>query len=272
MGIREARIARETADFVRDQILRGTVLGNAFRAAKEGTQHFKEEDSIELTPRGPEELHPNTITEITNEKSLVTAQRLHRESYHEPCVLNFADAFVPGGLFFEGATTQEESICRATGLYQCLEKHELYARNANKTRGGIALHDMLLTHGLPVFRDPETEKFIEEAGIYNISVITSAAPNVHMELSYSSGNAIEERFRERIRRLLTVLSNSRKEAIVLGAWGCGVFGNNPEMVSKAFNEALTTTFKQHFKKVVFPIYDRSSTTNINTFRRNITTT
>lgn len=102
-------------------------------------------------------------------------------------------------------------------------------------------------------------------------MITSAAPNAFFERTYCSKKEIEAKFQERIRRFLTVLSNKKKDAIVLGAWGCGAFGNDPEMVANVFNDALTTTFKGHFKKVVFAIYDRETFDNINAFRKIIST-
>jgi len=100
------------------------------------------------------------VSSLISLLSTVVRFRVQKESFSEPCVLSFADAFTPGGLFFEGATTQEESICRSSGLYQCLEGHELYTRNLEHNPKGVAIHDMLYSPGVPVFRDPITEKLL----------------------------------------------------------------------------------------------------------------
>jgi len=74
MGVREAQIARETVNFVKAQIGQASVLGNAFSAAKEGTEHFKEEDDIVLTPRGTDDIH-STVFEVTHERCLTASER-----------------------------------------------------------------------------------------------------------------------------------------------------------------------------------------------------
>ncbi|WP_404656163.1 TIGR02452 family protein [Kitasatospora sp. GAS204A] len=44
--------------------------------------------------------------------------------------------------------------------------------------------------------------------------------------------------------------------LVLGAWGCGVFRNDPDVVAEAFEQALSC-HGAAFGKVVFAIWDRS---------------
>jgi uncharacterized protein (TIGR02452 family) len=45
---------------------------------------------------------------------------------------------------------------------------------------------------------------------------------------------------------------------VLGAWGCGVFRNDPEAVAEAFkSHLLSPRFMGAFDRVVFAIYARS---------------
>lgn len=48
--------------------------------------------------------------------------------------------------------------------------------------------------------------------------------------------------------------------IVLGAWGCGVFRNDPAAVAGAFHALLTGDgrFAGHFEHVVFAVLDRTA--------------
>ena len=60
-------------------------------------------------------------------------------------------------------------------------------------------------------------------------------------------------------------------AIILGAFGCGVFKNNPYTVAQIFNELLKKEgFEKYFEHITFAIYDKSRTKEVSTaFLRNI---
>lgn len=46
-------------------------------------------------------------------------------------------------------------------------------------------------------------------------------------------------------------------AIVLGAWGCGAFGNDPRAIAPLFHRALTENFSGAYRDVVFAVVDWS---------------
>ncbi|CAM5555897.1 TIGR02452 family protein [Streptomyces avidinii] len=48
--------------------------------------------------------------------------------------------------------------------------------------------------------------------------------------------------------------------LVLGAWGCGVFRNDPEQVAEAFRGLLAGRFAGAFDRVVFGILDPAPAT------------
>jgi uncharacterized protein (TIGR02452 family) len=56
--------------------------------------------------------------------------------------------------------------------------------------------------------------------------------------------------RRRAARVLAVAAAHRHRRLVLGAWGCGVFGNDPTMVAEAFAAALERYPMEH---VVFAV-------------------
>ena len=46
--------------------------------------------------------------------------------------------------------------------------------------------------------------------------------------------------------------------IVLGAWGCGAFGNDSSEIAQLFQRALEENFKGAYRQVIFAILDWSS--------------
>ena len=64
---------------------------------------------------------------------------------------------------------------------------------------------------------------------------------------------IQEVFKTRLDRVLAVAVAGGYEGLVLGAWGCGVFGNDPQFVASTMMKLLTTKYKNKFKVVSFPL-------------------
>ena len=158
-------------------------------------------------------------------------------------ILNFADALVPGGLVLYGAPTQEENICRCSNLYETLLECPLYY-NANKLFGkGTYLDAMIYSEDVTIFKDDED---YEDVKPLQMDVITCPAPSV-----YLNEETAEVIFERRIKKILIAAQKRGVNKIVLGAWGCGAFGQNPSVVGKAFAEVLK---KQNaFDEVVFAI-------------------
>jgi uncharacterized protein (TIGR02452 family) len=71
--------------------------------------------------------------------------------------------------------------------------------------------------------------------------------------------------------VLRVAAHHRHQVLVLGAWGCGVFRNDPHVVADVFARLLTTDpFAHAFTRVVFAIYDRTKTeATLQAFRERI---
>ncbi|WP_346742766.1 TIGR02452 family protein [Spongiactinospora sp. TRM90649] len=71
---------------------------------------------------------------------------------------------------------------------------------------------------------------------------------------------IKTALRERAGRVLAVAAHHGARRLVLGAWGCGVFRNDPREVAEAFHGHLTGGggFGGGFERVVFAVWDRSA--------------
>jgi uncharacterized protein (TIGR02452 family) len=168
--------------------------------------------------------------------------------------LNFASAKNPGGGFLRGTTAQEETIARASTLYKGLFGSPYYQAN-RRQRGG------LYTDG--VIYSPEVWVFCDDNGMvleqpYKGAFITTPAVNYNA-LMTGEPLLVAATMTRRGRRILEIADYHGTDVLILGAWGCGVFGNDPSFVARMFASHLNGDFRGHFTKVVFPIYGGGAT-------------
>lgn len=245
-------IAKETIAVINNQkytSLSGSVvdISQEMDSAIDGTIYYPG-DSLVGTP--PDQAPIHTKFEVTNETTAQAAVRLLANGKTNLVALNFASARNQGGGFLAGAIAQEEDLCRASGLYGCLKRKPLFY-NAN-----IMCDDTFYTHGIlyspnvPFFRD-EHNLFLEKP--FPLSIVSAPAPNITSTKKEVDPNVLTVLLIERAIRILQVAHANGHKNIILGAWGCGAFGNNPETVSRVFKLALTKV--PYFEHVTFAVYD-----------------
>jgi uncharacterized protein (TIGR02452 family) len=167
--------------------------------------------------------------------------------------LNFASARNPGGGFTTGAAAQEESIARSSALYPCLTKFfKEFFLPSRRAASGAYTHDIIFSPRVPVLRDDVGCLLAEP---YLVDFVTAAAPNVCNLKAETAEKEAEGILQERIPRVLEVFSRHNVADLVLGAWGCGVFGNSPDVVARIFRENLSTRFRGRFRNIVFAVLD-----------------
>jgi uncharacterized protein (TIGR02452 family) len=208
--------------------------------------------------RGSSSPH-TTVFEAVNETTLHAARRLlEEENGARVLALNFASARHPGGGFLKGSQAQEESLARASGLYACISPlRAMY--DANDAFGSCLYTDhMIYSPDVPVFRDDE-DVLLEQP--YALSFLTSPAVNAGVVRGRERDNAgrIESVMLARMEKLLAVAVRHDHDTLVLGAWGCGVFENDPEEVARWFADHLkgAGAYRTAFRKVVFAVLDRT---------------
>ncbi len=189
-----------------------------------------------------------TRVQVTNETTFLAARRLV-DAGHRPLALNFANGIHPGGGFLHGSRAQEEVLCRSSALYLTLEGDPMYAAHRERPRPD-STDWAILSPDVPVFRsDDGTE--LEQPWL--LSFLTCAAPVAHHVGQPESGDLLERR----IHRVLAIARAYGYSTLVLGAWGCGAFKNDPHRTAHDFRKALETHFSGAFAEVVFAISDRS---------------
>jgi uncharacterized protein (TIGR02452 family) len=216
------------------------------------TKLFRPEELEDLAENIPEPRFATSF-EVINETTLDAARRLVSEGETDPLSLNFASAKNPGGGFLGGALAQEECIARASGLYPCLlQAPDYYNYHRNKNTTLLYSDHMIYSPKVPVIKDEEGN-LLED--VVCTSVVTSAAVNAGAIATNerSSLGKIIPAMETRIDRLLALCLHYKHEVLILGAWGCGVFRNEPEDISRLFEEALKGKYRGQFRRVVFAV-------------------
>jgi len=200
-----------------------------------------------------------TSFSVTAETAIEALRRMAKDPMGHLACLNFASAKNPGGGFLGGAEAQEESLARSSGLYPCLLAAPGYYEGNRGCRTTLYLDLAIWSPGVPFFRD-DSGALLEEPVL--ASVITAPAPNAGAVARNEPHRIpeIEPTLRRRGAFVLAIAAAHGVRRLVLGAWGCGVFRNDPKMVARAFGDLLLGSgrFAGVFDEVVFAIYDRSA--------------
>ncbi|MFB4314788.1 TIGR02452 family protein [Actinomadura sp. 21ATH] len=221
-----------------DRAVRGTVL------------HTPSE--LESAPSGE---RGATLVEVTGETTLAAARRLGDGGGEVPLALNFASAKNPGGGFLNGAHAQEEGLARSSGLYTSLLSARAFYDFHREQRDLLYSDHMIYSPGVPVFRD-DAGRLLEEP--YEVAFLTSAAPNRGAIKDPERLELLPGALRRRARKVLAAALAHGHRRLVLGAWGCGVFRNDPYEVAEAFAEPLRGDYAGVFEHVVFAVWDTAA--------------
>ncbi|MFI0453755.1 TIGR02452 family protein [Actinomadura sp. 6N118] len=229
-------------------------IADAVEATVRGTVLHRPDELDALLAGLPESPGLETRIEVTGETTLAAARRLSGLG-SVPLALNFASAKNPGGGFLNGAHAQEEGLARSSALYASLRAaREFY--DFHRSQGDLLYSDhMIYSPAVPVFRD-DAGRLLDEP--YDVAFLTSPAPNRGAIRDERQAARIPEVLRLRARKVLAVALRHGHRRLVLGAWGCGVFRNDPAEVAQAFAEPLRAgggEFAGRFEHVVFAVWD-----------------
>ena len=189
--------------------------------------------------------------EFTCETTTGACHRLIvREEIPKTVALNFANPEEPGGGFLRGALAQEECICRTSILYNILSNDALSEMYENCPPDYLFSDYMSLVSGVPMIRDDEYELLDEP---FLADFITCAAPLASR--FRGEKEELDLAMKTRIRKIIQCAAENGYDAIILGAFGCGAFGNSTKDVAHAFREVLVDEgMRFAFEKIVFAIY------------------
>ena len=238
--------------------------------------YLKEFDAVD-----PQEKSTEPNIEICEDTTFHCAQRLMREfdSYDskEQCfraaVLNFANAYHPGGGVKNGAMAQEECLCRSSNLYNALTLPYLlrnYYKWNSRNTGDMGTDAVIWSPGVTVFKtDDAVPMEMKREDWFQVNVLTCAAPYFDKNKKHPvTMEKLRDVFYHRIRNILEVAIANDTDILVLGAFGCGAFNNPPELVADVCRELLVDKgYFRFFRKIAFAIKkNNSANTNLEAFR------
>ncbi|CAN95507.1 no similarity [Sorangium cellulosum So ce56] len=226
-------------------------------AAVKGTVLYRPGSLDAWEPK--ERLDRPTAIEVTGETTGAAGRRLiEQEGEARVMALNFASAKNPGGGFLRGAKAQEEDLARCSALYASLvEQREYY--DQNRACGSFLYTDHIIySPDVPFFRD-EQHALLDRP--FALSILTAPAPNAGE--AFQRDDATDQEIRAALERradmVLAAAGAHGHRCLVLGAWGCGVFRNDPREVADVFARCLERPrFRGAFSRVVFAVYDRGA--------------
>lgn len=246
-------------------------LSLALQEAKEATRLYEADCYPEISERK----HYDCMITVTNHKTFEAAMTIYKKHPDwKISVLNFASATNPGGGVLTGSSAQEESLCRCSTLYPTLQQNWLYEQYYEKNRkacNNLHTDACIYSPGIVIFKtDDEFPVLMEDKDWTNVDVISCAAPNLRCkpgtihnpEYGCPAEVTADELYRlhtKRAEHILHIAAANAVDALVLGAFGCGAFANDPAVVAHAYVDALRT-YKKYFKLIEFAIYCRPSET------------
>lgn len=206
-----------------------------------------------LKPVFPQSTEKTCKIIVDNQKSFEMA-RDYALAGKKVCVLNFASATNPGGGVETGANAQEEDLCRCSTLYPHLVKQAVSEYYKVHRAAHNTLYDdaCIYTSHVIVARDDRSELLLSPSDYYTVDVITCAAPNLRR--TKIPNNKLYDLHKSRAKRILDVAAYEGADVVILGAFGCGAFLNDPEVVAKAYRDVIKA-YQHIFDVIGFAVYD-----------------
>lgn len=209
---------------------------------------------------------------IVEDSTTYNAMARHKREDEKIGILNFASAKHPGGGFLGGSMAQEESLCYLSNLYHTqLTQPQFYVRSTKEGRG-IYSSNIIVSRDVKFIKSEQFELLKEP---FNCDVvITSAAVNFGNLNRWTEKSKAEETkayaesvMEERIRGIIKAFILEGCDVIILGAYGCGVFKNNPYSVARQFRKVLFEEgLGRHFDRIVFAIPKSNKDNNLAIFK------
>ena len=249
---------------------------------------YKSEVQLDLLPVATND----TKLSVVNDDCLVVGKQMLDEGLN-PAVLNMASAYRPGGGVLNGARAQEECIFRRSNLFMSLYRYDrqMYDLVIEPNRDDFTddLYDLsFIQQGYPmdenfggiysddvtVFKDGNYEWLHNP---YQTAFISVAAMNINRALRQGEPVLVDGRLsdcavaitKNKIRTIYRIGILHGHDSLVLGAWGCGAFGNPPEQMAQLFIDVLNEDeFHGRYKDIRFAIIEdhNSRGRNYQTFK------
>lgn len=175
-----------------------------------------------------------SVAEHTEQVTTIQAV-LARAGRKNITALNFANAMYAGGGYVLGGNAQEESLCRASMLYYTIRTQKDYYRRNRFHVLPDYTDTMIYSENVPIVRNDSGE-LLENP--FSCNFITSPAVNRTFAKFMFSQKKINHIMYSRIEKIIMLALAKKTDILILGAFGCGMFGNRRETVFPMFEEII----------------------------------
>lgn len=258
---RLTEIFRDTQVFYR----KNAMLASAVQHSTENTVFYP----AEAYPAIKDRPAAAGLVTVSKRKTFEAAMQLNRENPNAKiAVLNFASATNPGGGVKHGSSAQEESLCRCSTLFPTLDQQRLWDCYYLPNRADAnPLHTdaCIYSPGIVICKtDDDYPERLADKDFVTVDVITCAAPNLRRRpgnqynpcdsdpVRIGAKDLFALHFR-RAKHILHIAAANETDILVLGAFGCGAFCNDPIIVANAYADALKE-YANCFQQIDFAIY------------------
>ena len=179
-------------------------------------------------------------------------------------VLNMASHRNPGGGVSKGSRAQEEELYRRSNLlyslYSFISKGKELFGFEKEQNYPIPCYGGIYSPKISIYRKPGSYIAYDEPFFTNV---ISVAGILHPEIDSLTGMMLKKYVhiaKSKIRTILRIAILNKHSKLVLGALGCGAFGNPPKHIARLFKEVLEEDeFKNSFEEICFAILDDGNT-------------
>lgn len=212
-------------------------------------------DSLLANRKSPDNTYAITATNVSTIQCLIN---VYSETKNI-ALLNFASAKNPGGGFLGGSQAQEESLARSSSLYPTLLRNQPYYE-INKRAANTFYTDNLIYSPQVVFFKNDSGHSLNtpiKADVITMPAVNRGALKL---VDTQVQREIDTVMKQRIRYVLAVSEKHSIDVLILGAWGCGVFRNDPETIADNFKEVLAEIPTFNIPQIIFAVLDRDGKT------------
>ncbi|KAK8881810.1 hypothetical protein M9Y10_044446 [Tritrichomonas musculus] len=228
---------------------------------------------------------------ISKDQVIACARNMHKNGLNKIAVMSFASPHDQGGPYKKGIITQETSIVSQTLLlgsllspsarpfYISKKSHKDKGKDKDKSGHKSTMDSLnngiIYSPSVPVITNGG-DKLCNSKDVFYIDVISVSPVKLRKKASSTKGGhgknkhgdknakaghndkSLQEKIipimEKKIRDTIYVAASVKVDGIILGAFGCGSGGNDPQIISKIFKKVLITDgYAGHFKQIIFSV-------------------
>lgn len=183
---------------------------------------------------------------VVSKNDLIDQMFLLYKENKKIAVLDHACYDKPAPMFLKGYEGIEETLCAHSNLYNTLN---------NDIKDYFKYNKKNMNHGLYLDRGfyIENINFEYKGKVLPFDVIGATAPNYSYGRRYKKFSKDENSIAlfNRIDFLLSVAAINYVDILIIGPFGCSVYGQDITEVASIFKELLTNKYRHCFEKVCF---------------------